>query len=65
MSALLLFVAVLLALAAVAVALWGFARFTAWSPRWLPGLRHAWGEAGYRTGATWAEFRDWLRLPSR
>jgi hypothetical protein len=28
----------------------------------IAGARHTWGEAGYRTGATWADFRDWLRV---
>jgi hypothetical protein len=29
---------------------------------WAPGARHAWGEAGFRAGATWGDFVDWLRL---
>jgi hypothetical protein len=33
-----------------------------WSPAWAPAMRHAWGEAGYRAGGTWGDFRDWLRL---
>ncbi|MGI8593912.1 MAG: hypothetical protein ACR2ML_06025 [Solirubrobacteraceae bacterium] len=24
--------------------------------------RHTWGEAGFRAGGTWADFRDWLRV---
>ncbi len=28
----------------------------------IAGARHTWGEAGYRAGATWADFRDWLRV---
>jgi hypothetical protein len=63
-NALLVGLAVLLALGAIAVAGWGIARLTAWEPAWLAPVRHSIGEAGYRTGATWAEFRDWLR-PSR
>jgi hypothetical protein len=25
------------------------------------GARHAWGEAAYRAGGTWADFVDWVR----
>lgn len=39
----------------------GLIRLTAWEPAWLPRARHALGEAAYRGGATWDEFRDWLR----
>jgi len=39
---------------------WAFLRLTAWEPTWLPRLRHAIGEAGYRLGGAWAEFRDWF-----
>lgn len=56
---------VLLALAALALlagATWGLARWWAYDARWLAGLRHATGEAGWRTSAAWAEFTDWLRL---
>jgi len=28
----------------------------------IAGARHTWGEAGFRAGATWADFRDWLRV---
>jgi hypothetical protein len=31
-------------------------------PRWSLGIRHAFGEAGYRTAGIWAEFTDWVRL---
>lgn len=55
-------VIVLGALAVLALVLWGLARMTAWEPRWLPAARHSLGEAGYRTSAGWAEFRDWLRF---
>jgi hypothetical protein len=27
----------------------------------FPGARHAWGEAAYRAGGTWADFADWAR----
>jgi hypothetical protein len=57
--------AVLLGLAALGVLLWGLARLTAWEPTWLPRVRHSLGEAGYRAGATWAEFREWLRPSAR
>jgi hypothetical protein len=52
-------VGVLLLLAA---ALWGAARWWAWEPAAWVRWRHATAEAGWRTSATWAEFRDWLRL---
>lgn len=42
--------------------LWGIARWWAWEPRWLLRSRHATAEAGWRTSAAWAEFRDWIRL---
>jgi hypothetical protein len=38
------------------------ARWWAWEPRWLLRWRHATAEAGWRTSAAWAEFRDWVRL---
>jgi hypothetical protein len=52
---------VLIVLSLIALALWGLARAFAWEPTWLPRLRHAVGEAGYRTEAGWADFRDWMR----
>jgi hypothetical protein len=52
-------VGVLLLLAA---ALWGAARWWAWEPAAWVRWRHATAEAGWRTSAAWAEFRDWLRL---
>lgn len=64
-AALLIGLAVLLGLGALAVALWGVSRLTAWEPGWLAPVRHSLGEAGYRAGATWAEFRDWARPPPR
>lgn len=51
---------VALALAALALAAWGLLRLTAWEPTWLPRLRHALGEAGYRIGGAWAQLRDWF-----
>lgn len=52
---------VLAALSLLVALAWAIARLLAWEPGWVPVARHALGEAGYRTGATWAEFRDWLR----
>lgn len=54
--------AALLAMALVAGLLWALARFGPWEPTWALRLRHATGEAGWRAGATWADFTDWLRL---
>jgi hypothetical protein len=51
---------VLLALAVLVGLVWAFLRLTAWEPTWLPRLRHAIGEAGYRLGGAWAQFRDWF-----
>ncbi|QEC46183.1 hypothetical protein FSW04_00435 [Baekduia soli] len=53
--------AVGLALVLAAVA-WAAARWWAYEPRWLLRSRHAGAEAGWRTSAAWAEFRDWVRL---
>lgn len=50
------------ALVLLALLLWGLARSRGWDPVWNARMRHAWGEAGYRTTSTWAEFTDWLRL---
>jgi hypothetical protein len=50
------------ALLALALLLWGLARMRGWDPAWTARTRHAWGEAGFRTTSTWAEFTDWLRL---
>jgi hypothetical protein len=38
------------------------ARWWAYDPPWLVRARHSTAEAGWRTSAAWAEFRDWLRL---
>jgi hypothetical protein len=51
---------VLLGLLAAALAALA-ARF-GWGGERLAGARHAWGEAAYRAGGTWADFVDWLRL---
>ncbi|HEX4807241.1 MAG TPA: hypothetical protein VFU94_15180 [Conexibacter sp.] len=50
------------ALLLAALALWGLAQTRGWDPPWVARMRHAWGEAGFRTTSTWTEFTDWLRL---
>ncbi len=50
------------ALLLAALLLWAWARMRGWDPGWVARMRHAWGEAGFRTTSTWAEFTDWLRL---
>ena len=50
------FAAVLGLLGAIA-AVW---RWRGWNPRWAVRWRHAWGEAGYRTNGSAADFDDWL-----
>lgn len=37
------------------------ARALGLAPAWAPAARHAWGEAGFRAGAHWGDFVDWLR----
>lgn len=31
-------------------------------PRWVRPVRHAFGEAGWRSAGTWEDFTDWLRF---
>jgi hypothetical protein len=50
------------ALVLLALLTWGLARMRGWDPAWATRMRHAWGEAGFRTTSTWSEFTDWLRL---
>lgn len=50
------------ALVLLALLLWALGRSRGWDPVWSARMRHAWGEAGFRTTSTWAEFTDWLRL---
>lgn len=50
------------ALVLLALLLWGLGRTRGWDPGWAARMRHSWGEAGFRTTSTWAEFTDWLRL---
>jgi hypothetical protein len=52
----------LIALSALLLALALLARRFGWGEERLAGPRHAWGEATYRAGATWADFIDWIRL---
>jgi hypothetical protein len=52
----------LVALSALLVVLALLARRLGWGEERLAGPRHAWGEAAYRAGATWADFIDWVRL---
>lgn len=54
--------AIVLVLMAMAALWWSLTTWRGLEPGWLAGARHAWGEAGYRASATWAEFTDWLRL---
>lgn len=49
----------LLLLAALALV---FSRWMGWDGRRLAGARHAWGEAAFRAGGAWGDFRDWVRL---
>jgi hypothetical protein len=53
--------AILVGLALVVAAAAGVARLLGLDPLWAQSARHAWGEAEFRAGGTWAEFRDWLR----
>jgi hypothetical protein len=57
-----LFLAVLGALLLAAALAIAAARWWAYDPPWLARSRHATAEAGWRTSAAWAEFRDWLRI---
>lgn len=52
----------LVALSALLAVLALLARRLGWGEQRLAGPRHAWGEATYRAGATWADFVDWIRL---
>ena len=58
----LLVLAVLGGLGALGALLVAASRGLGWEPRWAPAMRHAWAEAGHRSGGTWGDFRDWLRL---
>jgi hypothetical protein len=56
--------AIVAAILAMVGAVFALARVRGWDPAWAAGWQHAWSEAGYRVGGTWAEFRDWLRASS-
>ena len=55
-------VALIGGLVALGGLLYGYAHWRGWDPAWAQSTRHAIGEAGARTSATWAEFVDWVRL---
>jgi hypothetical protein len=57
-----LLLAILGALLLAAALAFAAARWWAYDPPWLVRSRHATAEAGWRTSAAWAEFRDWLRI---
>jgi hypothetical protein len=58
----LVLLAILGAILLTGLTAWGAARFWAWEPAWLQRTRHATAEAGWRAGASWAEFTDWVRM---
>jgi hypothetical protein len=53
---------VLGALLALGGLLYGLTHWLGFDPRWAHRMRHAVAEAGWRTGNTWSEFADWLRI---
>lgn len=55
-------VAIVLVALALGALWWSLTTWRGLEPGWLLGARHAWGEAAYRAGGTWAEFTDWVRL---
>lgn len=54
-------IAIVAGLLLLTAAFFGTTRWLGWDFRHLAGVRQAWGEAGYRAGGSWADFRDWLR----
>jgi len=58
----LLIAAALIGLTLLAVLATLAARRFGWAEERLAPTRHAWGEAAYRTSATWGDFVDWIRL---
>ncbi|MDP9385775.1 MAG: hypothetical protein M3P50_11195, partial [Actinomycetota bacterium] len=52
----------LLAACLLAGALLLLMRRLGWGEERLAGVRHALGEASFRTGGTWHDFTDWVRL---
>jgi hypothetical protein len=53
--------ALALAIALAALVLLAMSRTDRGQER-LARLRHTWGEAAYRSGGAWADFKDWVRL---
>jgi hypothetical protein len=43
----------------------GVAYLRGWDPAWVAAWRHACDESGYRIGAIWAEFTDWIHASDR
>jgi hypothetical protein len=58
--AVILLLALLAGVAVLATAAGAIVVARGWDPAPAAVWRHAWQEAGYRFGGTWAEFRDWL-----
>ena len=54
-------IAIVAGLILLTAAFFGTSRWLGWDFHHLAGVRQSWGEAGYRAGGTWADFRDWLR----
>jgi hypothetical protein len=54
-------IAIVAGLILLTVAFFGTTRWLGWDFHHVAGVRQSWGEAGYRAGGTWADFRDWLR----
>jgi hypothetical protein len=48
-------------LLALALAVWGLARWLAFEPAFWVRWRHALSEAGWHVGGAWENFSDWLR----
>jgi hypothetical protein len=53
---------VLGALLALGGLIYGLVHCLGFDPRWTHRVRHAVAEAGWRTGNTWSEFADWVRI---
>jgi hypothetical protein len=56
-----LLIAIVAGLVLLTAAFFGTTRWLGWDFHHAAGMRQSWGEAGYRAGGTWADFRDWLR----
>lgn len=57
-----LLIAIIGAVLLAAALAWAAAHWWAYEAPWWARWRHATAEAGWRTSAAWAEFKDWLRL---